>query len=78
MEVSLAYMILVAEDPQTREVLRQRLERNGHHVLGESERPEGADPRHVFCELNTTKAGAQDLVIQLRREFSSVRAIVIA
>jgi hypothetical protein len=70
-------MILSADDPQVRDVLQQRLERAGHHVLGESERPEGADPRHLFCELITTKEDSQQLVREFCRDFPNVRAVVI-
>jgi len=73
----LAYMILVAEDPQTREVLRRRLERDGHYVLDESERPEGADPRHLFCELITTKDDSRELLREFRRDFASVKGVVV-
>jgi hypothetical protein len=77
LENVMAYIILSTDDPQVRDLLQQRLERDGHYVLDENERPEGADPRHVFCELITTKADAQELVGQFRRDFPNVRAVVI-
>jgi hypothetical protein len=70
-------MILMTEDPQTRSLLQQRLERDGHHVLDESERPKGADPRHLFCELITTKEDSQELICEFKRDFPNVRAVVI-
>jgi hypothetical protein len=70
-------MILMTEDPQTRSVLQRMLEQAGHHVLDEGERPEGADPRHLFCELITTKEDSQELLRELQRDFPNVRAVVI-